>query len=85
VGGQRTDVMIPEGATVEVVHGSYVDARKVDVLWQGRTLAVFAEDFFERANRGEVRFSLATVVIQFVICARNPSQNCRPRPGTPAA
>jgi hypothetical protein len=50
VSGQRTAVMIPEGATVQVLHGSPADARMVDVLWQGRTLAVFAEDLFERGQ-----------------------------------
>ena len=48
VKGQRTAVMIPEGATVEVVHGSPAGARMVDVFWQGRSVAVFAEDLFER-------------------------------------
>jgi len=36
--------MIPQGATVKAVYRSAVDARMVDVLWQGRTLAVFVED-----------------------------------------
>ena len=50
VNGQRTAVMIPEGATVELVAASSADARMVDVLWNGRTLAVFAEDLFERGR-----------------------------------
>jgi len=50
VGVQRTAVMIPEGATVELVPGPSADDRMVDVLWQGRTLAVFAEDLFQRGK-----------------------------------
>jgi hypothetical protein len=45
-GSHRTTVMIPEGATGEVVPGSTADARMVDVLWQGRTFTVFAEGLF---------------------------------------
>jgi hypothetical protein len=50
VKGHRTAVIIPEGATVELVHGPPGDARMVDVLWQGRTLAVFGEDLSERGQ-----------------------------------
>jgi hypothetical protein len=56
VDGQRTAVMIPEGATVRVVPGPLADVRMVDVLWEGRTLAVLAEDL---SNRGEEVKSLS--------------------------
>ena len=49
-GGQRTAVMIPEGAIVQVVSGSIADTRMVDVLWEGHRLAVFAEDILQRGK-----------------------------------
>ena len=48
--GQRTAIMMPEGATVRVVSGQVADSRMVDVIWEGRTLAVFAEDLSERGK-----------------------------------
>jgi hypothetical protein len=47
----RTAVMIPEGATVQAASDpSQSDIRLVDVLWEGRTLAVFAEDLVQRSK-----------------------------------
>ena len=43
-------VMIPEGATVQVVSEPLADTRMVDVVWEGRLLAVFAEDLVQRAK-----------------------------------
>ena len=57
-GGQRTAVMIPEGAIVQVVSGPLADTRMIDVLWEGRTLAVFAEDILQRSK--EVREGRST-------------------------
>ena len=51
--GQRIAVMIPEGATIQVVSGPLADTRMVDILWEGRNLAVFAEDILQRGK--EVR------------------------------
>jgi len=48
IDGQRTAVMIPEGGIVKVVSGPLADTRMVDVSWEGRTLAVFAEDISRR-------------------------------------
>ena len=49
--GHRTAVMIPEGATVQAASDpTQSDIRLVDVLWDGRTLAVFAEDLFQRGK-----------------------------------
>jgi hypothetical protein len=50
VGGQRTAVMIPEGATVAVLPVLPAEARLVGVLWNGRTVAVFAEDLRQRGK-----------------------------------
>ena len=53
-GGQRTAIMMPEGATIRVVSGSVADNRMVDVIWEGRTMAVFAEDLFQRGKELKV-------------------------------
>ena len=50
VNGQRTAVMIPEGATVTVLPVLPAEARMVGVLWNGRTVAVFAEDLGQRGK-----------------------------------
>ena len=50
VDGQRTAVMIPESATVQVVSGPHPQDRMVDVLWEGQTISVFAEDIWERTK-----------------------------------
>jgi len=48
--GQRTAVMIPEGATVQIVSGPKREDRMIDVLWNGRTVAAFTEDIIQRSN-----------------------------------
>ena len=50
VDGQRTAVMIPEGATVKIVSGPRGEDRIIDLLWGSRVLAAFAVDV---VNRGE--------------------------------
>jgi hypothetical protein len=45
----HTAEMIPQGVTVQVVSGLLADNRTVVVAWEGRMLAVFAEDLFERS------------------------------------
>jgi hypothetical protein len=49
VGGHRTAIMIPEGALVRVISPPLPYSRMVDILWDGRTLAVFLEVLTERS------------------------------------
>jgi hypothetical protein len=42
--------MIPEGAIVQMASGPLADTRMIDVLWEGRTLAVFSEDILQRGK-----------------------------------
>ena len=48
VSGQRTAIVIPEGAVIQVVSGPRVEDRMIDVTWEGRRLSVFTEDFLAR-------------------------------------
>jgi hypothetical protein len=49
--GQRVAVIIPAGATVKVVSGPTSESdRLVDVLWDGRTVAMFAFDLTVRGT-----------------------------------
>ena len=50
VNEQRTAIMIPEGATVLVVPGPVGADRMVDILWDSRTIAVFAIDLMKRSD-----------------------------------
>ena len=50
INGQRTAVMIPEGATVRVIRALRPDDRMIDVEWEGRAFAVFAVDLEERGR-----------------------------------
>ena len=51
VGEQRTAIMIPAGAVIEVLSGPRPDdKRMVDVLWEDRKLVVFAEDIIKRGE-----------------------------------
>ena len=45
--GKRVAVTIPDGAIVKVVSAS---SELVDVLWEGRTVAMFATDVSERGT-----------------------------------
>ena len=47
---QRTAVLIPEGSAVKVISEPNAEDRMVDILWDGRVIAVFAVDII---NRGE--------------------------------
>ena len=47
VKGKRTSVLIPEGTSVQVASRVLDDNRMVEVLWEGCTVAVFAEDLFQ--------------------------------------
>ena len=44
--GNRTAVRVPANSIVEVTHGptQKVDARMIEVLWEGRAIVVLAED-----------------------------------------
>ena len=55
IDGRRTATFIPEGAIVQVqmISGPRALNRMIDVLWEGRTLSVFAEDILLRSE--EVR------------------------------
>ena len=48
--GQRTAVMVPAGAIIQVVSGPRTEDRMIDVIWEGRTLSVFTEDFLARSE-----------------------------------
>ena len=48
VDGLRIAVMIPEGVIIQVVSGPRAEDRMIDVMWEGRTLSVFTEDFLKR-------------------------------------
>ena len=50
IDGKRVSVAIPAGATVNVIAGPGKGDRMVDVLWEGRTLVMFAIDV---TGRGE--------------------------------
>lgn len=47
--GRRTTVMIPEGATVQVIPEKATD-RIVEVVWAGRTVTVFVDDLKQSGN-----------------------------------
>jgi hypothetical protein len=52
IDAKRVAVEIPQGATVEVTAGpSQTDSRMVDVLWNARTVVMFAQDITERAEQ----------------------------------
>jgi hypothetical protein len=42
--GKRTAVTIPAGAILKVVSGTSDGERTVDILWEGRVVAMFAVD-----------------------------------------
>ena len=48
--GHRVAVTIPQNAIVTVFNGPLDDNRMVDVLWEGKTVMMFALDL---RNRGE--------------------------------
>jgi len=48
--GKRTAVHIPSGATIKVVSGPKNDDGIVDVLWEGRTIAMFLVDVEARGT-----------------------------------
>jgi len=50
VNEQRIAVMITEGMIVQVVSGPHAEDRMIDVMWEGRTLSVFTEDFLKRGT-----------------------------------
>ena len=50
VNEQRIAVMIPEGVIVKVVSSPRAEDRMIDVLWEGRKLSVFTEDFLKRGT-----------------------------------
>ena len=47
----RIPVKIPSGSTLEVIDGNVNGNRFVDVLWEGQTLTMFAEDLRARGVR----------------------------------
>ena len=50
VGGQRTAIMIPEGAFLRVVSGPRAEDMMIDITWEGRALWVLTEDLFEHGK-----------------------------------
>jgi hypothetical protein len=51
VDGKRVAVTVPAGATIKVVSGPTSEAdRLVDVIWNGRTVAMFAFDVSVRGT-----------------------------------
>ena len=48
IDGKRTAVSVPAGATIEVLSGSAHGDVSVEVLWDGRTVVMFAIDVTER-------------------------------------
>ena len=50
IDGKRTAVSVPEGATIEVLHGSTKGDVTVEVLWDGRPVVMFAVDVTERGT-----------------------------------
>jgi hypothetical protein len=51
IDGKRVAVTIPTGATIKVVSGPTSEAdRLIDVVWAGRTVAMFAYDVSVRGT-----------------------------------
>jgi hypothetical protein len=51
VDGRRVAVTIPTGSTIKVVSGPTAEGdRLVDVVWEGRTIAMFAYDVSVRGT-----------------------------------
>ena len=48
--GHRISTMIPAGATVTITDGPLNGLRMVDVLWESKTMMLFAVDLRERAT-----------------------------------
>jgi hypothetical protein len=46
---QRIPVAVPANATIEVVSHTHAN-RMIDVVWEGRTLKMFAQDIRERGE-----------------------------------
>jgi len=67
VDGERTSVMIPANAIVEVRSAAKND-RLIDVLWEGQTLAMFAEDVRAWGNQISSRSSPAYAA---TVCEEN--------------
>ena len=50
--GERIAVEIPKDAIVEVISGPRPDdQRMVDVVWEGKALAIFAQDIRDRGEQ----------------------------------
>jgi len=47
---RRMTVRIPEGSTVTVVNSSFNGSGMIDVLWEGDTVMIFAQDLRERGT-----------------------------------
>ena len=57
-GEQRTAIMVPANAVIEVLSGPRPDdKRMVDVLWEDRKLVMFAEDITKRSEEVLSTFS----------------------------
>jgi hypothetical protein len=48
--GQRTPIMVPEGATITTITGPLDGLRMIDVIWENKTVMMFTVDVEERAT-----------------------------------
>lgn len=63
VGEKRTAVVVPAGSIIDVVRRPTVnDNRLLDVNWEGRSLAVFYQDFDTRTERWDSQSEFETVL-----------------------
>lgn len=49
-GGKREAIVIPAGAIVKVISGPNHGDRRIDVLWEGKTVMMFAVDISTRGD-----------------------------------
>jgi len=48
--GERTAAMIPTSSVIEIISGTASGLRILDVLWDGKVLAMFESDIAERGD-----------------------------------
>jgi hypothetical protein len=58
---QRLTVLIPYGAVVTAINGLVNSSRMVDVMWDGKTIAIFTEDLRARGELVAVKVAAGSI------------------------